>query len=66
MVKEKTEDGVEEGRGGGERGRRERATRPEGVTPISVVHTNTHTHTHTHTHLPVSYTHLTLPTKRRV
>ena len=27
-------------------------------------HTNTHTHTHTHT--PVSYTHLTLPTRRWV
>ena len=24
----------------------------------------THTHTHTHTHTPVSYTHLTLPTRR--
>ena len=27
-------------------------------------HTQTHTHTHTHTHTPVSYTHLTLPTRR--
>ena len=29
-------------------------------------HTRTHarTHTHTHTHTPVSYTHLTLPTRR--
>ena len=26
--------------------------------------TYTHTHTHTHTHTPVSYTHLTLPTRR--
>ena len=26
-------------------------------------HTHTHAHTHTHTHTPVSYTHLTLPTK---
>ena len=31
-------------------------------------HTRTHTHTqtHTHTHTPVSYTHLTLPTRRWV
>ena len=27
-------------------------------------HTHTHSHTHTHTHTPVSYTHLTLPTRR--
>ena len=26
----------------------------------------THSHTHTHTHTPVSYTHLTLPTRRTV
>ena len=28
--------------------------------------TYTHTHTHTHTHTPVSYTHLTLPTRSTV
>ena len=27
-------------------------------------HTQMHAHTHTHTHTPVSYTHLTLPTRR--
>ena len=27
-------------------------------------HARTHAHTHTHTHTPVSYTHLTLPTRR--
>ena len=32
---------------------------------LSLSHTHTHpyTHTHTHTHTPVSYTHLTLPTR---
>ena len=29
-------------------------------------HTHTYTHTHAHTHTPVSYTHLTLPTRRTV
>ena len=29
-------------------------------------HSHSHTHTHTHTHTPVSYTHLTLPTRLSV
>ena len=29
-------------------------------------HTRAQEHTHTHTHTPVSYTHLTLPTRRTV
>ena len=38
------------------------------ITYVTHTHTHTHihTHTHTHTHISVSYTHLTLPTKRIV
>ena len=32
----------------------------------SRLRTHTHTHARTHTHIPVSYTHLTLPTNREV
>ena len=43
---------------------------PPGVPIISLLgthtHTYTHAHTNTHTHTPVSYTHLTLPTRRTV
>ena len=44
------------------------------LTALAFIHTYEHTHTHkhthtlthTHTHTPVSYTHLTLPTRRTV
>ena len=34
------------------------------ATGHTYTHSNTHARTHTHAHTPVSYTHLTLPTRR--